>query len=284
MDSLSFTKEAWGQYKMTKRQALKAFRAIEFFAGSGLVTKALAPYFNVVWANDISERKAAVYVGNHGKNHFCLQDIRNVNGGRLPDCVLAWASFPCQDLSLAGKTEGIHAARSGLVWEWLRTVDELRAPPPLLVAENVQGLVSSQNGRHYAALHRALTERGYNVGAILLDAVRFVPQSRPRIFVVAVRKDVPISSSVTTPAPTWVHASKSLVEVGSSLQNWIWWHMPEPKSRKTRLEDVIEQDAVFPAEEWQKHNLEMIPSRHIEAFLLNPAGVAAGDRRIRNHR
>ncbi|MGA8147953.1 MAG: DNA cytosine methyltransferase [Gallionellaceae bacterium] len=84
------------------RAAKPAF--LEFFAGSGLVAYALQSYFKAVWANDICKKKAAVYTANHGQQHFLRGSISNVNGRDLPDAKLSWASFPCQDLSLAGLT------------------------------------------------------------------------------------------------------------------------------------------------------------------------------------
>ena len=74
----------------------------EFFAGSGLVAYGLKGMFAPIWANDISEQKAAVYEANFGCEHFELGDIKDVNGRDLPFAHLSWASFPCQDLSLAG--------------------------------------------------------------------------------------------------------------------------------------------------------------------------------------
>ncbi len=93
---------------------------LEFFAGSGLVTQGLKDHFRAAWANDICDKKAAVYTANHGAKHFHLGSIADIEGAALPNASLAWASFPCQDLSLAGLTEGIHGARSGLVWECAR--------------------------------------------------------------------------------------------------------------------------------------------------------------------
>ena len=87
----------------------------EFFAGSGLVAYGLKDMFAPVWANDISEQKAAVYEANFGDEHFVLDDIKTVSGSDIPYAHLSWASFPCQDLSLAGNMGGIHASRSGLV-------------------------------------------------------------------------------------------------------------------------------------------------------------------------
>ncbi len=154
----------------------------EFFAGSGLVAYGLQGMFEPVWANDISKQKAAVYEANFGSKNFLLDDIKNVNGSNLPFAHLSWASFPCQDLSLAGSIGGIHAARSGLVWEWLRVLDEMVKRPKVLLLENVAGLLSTNGGNNYRILHTALVERGYKCGAILLNASHFVPQSRPRVF------------------------------------------------------------------------------------------------------
>jgi len=155
------------------------WRMHEFFAGSGLVAYGLKGLFAPVWANDISEQKAAVYEANFGSEYFDLDDIKNVKGEDLPFANLSWASFPCQDLSLAGSLGGIHASRSGLVWAWLRVLDEMKEPPKIILIENVVGLLSTNNGDNYRVLHMALTERDYCCGAIVLNASHFVPQSRP---------------------------------------------------------------------------------------------------------
>jgi DNA (cytosine-5)-methyltransferase 1 len=93
----------------------------EFFAGSGLVAYGLKGMFRPVWSNDICSKKAAVYEANFENAHFVLDDIKNISGRTLPQAHLSWASFPCQDLSLAGSIGGIDAKRSGLVWEWLES-------------------------------------------------------------------------------------------------------------------------------------------------------------------
>ena len=127
----------------------------EFFAGSGLVAYGLKGMFAPVWANDISEQKAAVYEANFGNEYFELGDIKDIKGESLPVAHLSWASFPCQDLSLAGSLGGIHASRSGLVWEWLRILDEMSDKPKILLLENVSGLLSTNGGNNYRTLHMA---------------------------------------------------------------------------------------------------------------------------------
>lgn len=156
----SLTPHSWTH----ERGAIPTY--LEFFAGSGLVAEALRSFFKPLWANDICEKKAAVYSANHGSKHFHLGSIGDVAGSDLPASDMAWASFPCQDLSLAGMIEGIHGARSGLVWQWLRVIDEMPRRPPVLIAENVAGLVSVEGGSHYRLLHKALVERGYKVDTV----------------------------------------------------------------------------------------------------------------------
>ena len=121
------------------------FTALDFFAGSGLVRLGLEPEFQTLWANDNCTKKRAVYVANNPPGEFHLGSIQHVKGVDLPAADLAWASFPCQDLSLAGDLNGMETGtRSGLFWEWTRVIEELdecQKRPPILVAENVVGFV-----------------------------------------------------------------------------------------------------------------------------------------------
>ena len=88
------------------------------------------PFFQWVWANDIDQNKAEVYKANHAKRIFHLGPVQEVSGTNLPKVTLSWASFPCQDISLAGNLGGLASARSGLVWQWLRVVDQMTQKPP----------------------------------------------------------------------------------------------------------------------------------------------------------
>jgi DNA (cytosine-5)-methyltransferase 1 len=94
--------------------------------------------------------------------------------------------FPCQDLSVAGKRRGmVEGTRSGLAFSFLALAERYR--PPIILLENVPGLLSSHGGRDMAALLGALVELGYGVGYRVLDARHFgVPQRRRRVFIVGV--------------------------------------------------------------------------------------------------
>ena len=256
---------------------------LEFFAGSGLVAKGLERYFQPVWANDVSAKKAAVYVANHGLQAFHLGSIADVSGHDLPQATLSWASFPCQDLSLAGLNGGIRAQRSGLVWQWLRAMDEMPQRPPLLVAENVTGLLSSEGGAHYHVLHKALRERGYAVGAVVLDALHWVPQSRQRVFVVAVQEGVHLPAALVDVAPNWMHPP-FLVNAVSGLDEFIFWKMPVPAKRKCTLADLMEPGAPLDETAASTRKLELIPEAHRAKLAQQAEMVAPGYRRTRNGR
>lgn len=258
---------------------------LDFFAGSGLVTEALKPYFVAVWANDICPKKAAVYRANHPHQRFHLGSIGAIRGDALPHALLSWASFPCQDLSLAGNQEGIASTRSGLVWDWLRVMDEMPQRPSIVVAENVAGLVSTNDGKHYRCLHIALVERGYRVGALLIDTIHWTPQSRPRIFVVGVKQSVDVTA-LHDHTPGWAH-SRTLRKAADKLPNWIWWRLPTPARRALSLAALIDFHA--PADDPLRtaHNLSLLPPSH-RARLINALRrgeqVIPGYKRTRNGR
>lgn len=256
---------------------------LDFFAGSGLVSLALRPFFREVWANDICPRKAAVFRANHPDAPFAPGSVTEVRGESLPPAVLSWASFPCQDLSLAGNGEGIRARRSGLVWEWLRVMDEMPKRPPLLAMENVAGLVSSKDGAHYRELHAALVRRGYRVGALLLDAARWLPQSRPRIFVVAVDARAVVPPELLALRPGWAHPP-AVGKAAAGLDDWLWWRLPEPERQAPSLARLVDFDLPCHDEATSRRNLAMVPPAHRR--MLDECGLAAvpGYKRTRQGR
>ena len=207
----------------------------------------LEPFFTTVWANDNCEKTAAIYTAN-ASTQIRIGSITDVTGGSLPSADLSWASFPCQDLSLAGNLTGIReGTRSGLFWEWVRVLDELDAAGkrvPVLAAENVVGFVVAHGGQDFRRAYQALRERRYKVGALVIDARHFVPQSRPRAFLVAVDEAIDISG-LTQPAPSAPFHSDGLIHAAVALgdSNWIWWSLPLPTAARPQLVDIIERDA-----------------------------------------
>ena len=219
----------------------------EFFAGGGMARAGLGAGWRCLFANDFDPRKAASYRANWGDAEMLCGDIHALSPADLPDHAdLAWASFPCQDLSLAGGGAGLAGARSGAFWGFHALIDGLRGehrPPGLLVLENVEGALTSKGGRDFEALCAALARLGYVFGALMLDAERFLPQSRPRVFFVAAREELP-SAPLATPGPgPWT--TESLRRAQAMLPaplaaRWRWWRLPEAPARRVVLRDLIQ--------------------------------------------
>ena len=174
---------------MADLHAPKSF--CEFFAGIGLVGAALRPSgWACVYANDIEPRKRELYEAHFGPApHYKLTDVwdtERVVGDIAGRPFLATASFPCTDLSLAGHWRGLAGAESSAYFGFVKVLDALGdRRPPLVLLENVPGFLTANGGRDFPAAVRLLGELGYWVDAFILDAKRFVPQSRPRLFIVA---------------------------------------------------------------------------------------------------
>lgn len=112
-----------------------------------------------------------------------IEDVGDVIGEDLLEADILTAGFPCQNLSIAGKREGLKGKRSGLFWEIFRTLRERQVP--WIVLENVPGLLSSNKGRDFYIVIKALEELGYHTSWRVLDSRWFgVAQRRRRVFIV----------------------------------------------------------------------------------------------------
>lgn len=148
-------------------------RAAEFFAGIGLVRLALENQgWEVVFANDIDPKKAEMYCHNWPENdHLVVGDIHDLSASDIPDCELFTASFPCNDLSIAGRWEGLSGKESSAFWGLIDLLDDLGSrKPPLILLENVVGFLMRNKGSDFEKALLALNKRGYNVDAFILNA------------------------------------------------------------------------------------------------------------------
>ena len=235
-------------------------RFYEFFAGGGMARAGLGPGWSCTFANDIDPKKAACYVRNWGGEDLNVADVSTVRSDELPDTAdLARASFPCQDLSLAGSGRGLRGQRSGTFWPFWKLMTELvdggRAPK-MIVLENVCGALNSHQGRDFATIGTAIAHAGYRFGALVVDAIDFVPQSRPRLFIIAVHGDQEVPAHViqsttddmlTSPEPGDKWRTKALRHAYGRLpeaarMQWIWWRLPVPPVRNTVFADLVEDE------------------------------------------
>ena len=223
----------------------------EFFAGGGMARGGLGARWRCLFANDFDYKKSRIYHKNWGIDVLKTEDVRRLAVRDLPGhSDLAWASFPCQDLSLAGGGAGLKGDRSGTFWPFWKLVKGLvaeRREPGMIVLENVCGTLTSHGGKDFAAICAALREGGYRCGALVVDAALFVPQSRPRLFIVAARKNIEIPSELSCDGPSGPWHTRALRAAHGKLApadqaNWIWWSLPKPSPRRTLFADLVEDD------------------------------------------
>ena len=223
---------------------------VEFFAGGGFARLGLGAAWKCVLANDVSPEKAATYRANYGAGELRLQDIRTLAPSDIPVADLWWASFPCQDHSSAGLRVGFEGDKGSLVFEITRLLDAALAAgtgPRLIAMENVTGFVRTAGGRDFVALVTALTSAGFRVGAVMADANDFLPQSRQRVLLIAVRDGTEIPGGMITSRPDPASHPKVLVTAATAFpasvaKRWVWWRLPRPMPHRLQLADMLDPD------------------------------------------
>jgi len=222
----------------------------EFFAGGGMARQGLGPAWTCLFANDFDFKKGLAYQANFGSDELKVADIRTLGPSDLPGVAdLMWGSFPCQDLSLAGVGAGLKGERSGTFypfWDVVRGLHAEGRAPKLIALENVCGTLTSHGGKDFEAICRTFADAGYRCGALVINADLFVPQSRPRLFVIGVRADVQIDQALLSPEPLDPFHTRALRRAVEALppaiqDNMLWWNVPTPGHRVRTFADEIEE-------------------------------------------
>ena len=117
------TKHAFRATMASRRT--QSYYFYEFFAGGGMARAGLGTGWRCLFANDFDRKKGRIYRENWGDDELKTADVGSLTTNDLPGMAdLVWASFPCQDLSLAGGGAGLRGDRSGTFWPFWN----LRAP------------------------------------------------------------------------------------------------------------------------------------------------------------
>ncbi len=274
-------------------------RFAEFFSGIGLVREAIEPLgWTCAFANDIAVDKAHMYAARFGADHVVVDDINNLSLADLPDDLdLLTASFPCIDLSLAGNRKGLAGEHSGAIWPFLDLAANLvseRTPPQALLLENVPGFVTSHGGRDLEAVCARIGQLGYLIDLVVVDAKWFTPQSRPRLFAIALRQDL-----IAQPLPPTGEVSRvrtaSIRRFQDSHQHipFLEIGLPEPPHAAPQrlvhaLEHVSSEDDSWWPDAQVQSLIDAMHPRHAmrvgELVLGKRDGVATMYRRVRQGR
>jgi DNA (cytosine-5)-methyltransferase 1 len=236
--------------------------------------------WRIVWANDIDQDKMTMYRGhfNNDSAHFHLGDIHQLTPDAIPTVELATASFPCNDLSLAGARKGLAGQHSGAFWGFISAIRGMgQRRPPLVMLENVAGFLTSHGGHDFQHACLALNDLGYAVDALMIDASLFVPQSRLRMFLIGVQDATTRLRVAETPSfyqsqcrpPALADFILCHPEIRWSLRQ-----LPEIPTRQTQLADVLENLPPASPHWWSRQRAEYLLSQ------MSPKHRAIADRMI----
>ena len=217
---------------------------IKLFAGIGLVHKALEPFgWQAVLANDNDPRKVRAYRANFPDVPFDEGDVRLLDLCAFPTPRLVTASFPCIDLSQAGNRQGLNGEHSSLVRTFLQMVALLTKAakkPEFLLLENVPNLLSIHNGAALEEILRTLAELRYGFDVVQVDAKHFTPQSRNRVFIVAVDLERhPLKERAFPNDHLRRHKLAEAFRKNPGLP-WFFFDFPHLPTRQLSLCDVLE--------------------------------------------
>lgn len=175
---------------ISKREDIKF---IDLFAGIGGMRLAFeSAGARCVFTSEWDKFAVQTYVANHGTKHPIFGDIRQVDPKKVPNHDILVAGFPCQPFSLAGvskknslgRSHGFADETQGTLFFYIAEILRVKKPKAF-VLENVKNLVSHDHGNTFRVIQRVLVEDlGYNISFKVIDAAKFVPQHRERIFIV----------------------------------------------------------------------------------------------------
>jgi DNA (cytosine-5)-methyltransferase 1 len=244
--------------------------AADFFAGIGLATMGLIKQeWQVKYTLDYSNQKQQIYEGYFGGGHYHLKDIRQTCGIEIPKVTLAYASFPCTSVSVAGSRSGLSFGESSTFWDFVRIIGEMgKLPsvgkPPFVLIENVAGFLTSGCGKDLIAALKALNDFGYVVDIFVIDAAHFVPQSRTRLFILGnlfglsqnrdeLEQIISQSNHVRTQKVNDFIADNPTIK-------WSLRNLPDLPQRTINLADIVDQTEEW----WTKERTEYLFNQMFE--------------------
>ncbi|MBE9061936.1 DNA cytosine methyltransferase [cf. Phormidesmis sp. LEGE 11477] len=238
----------------------------EYFAGIGLVRLGLERAgWNIIFANDWAREKFDMYAAyfQEAEDHYTLENVFDLCQANVPPSLLATASFPCIDLSLAGNQNGLSGHHSSAFWGFIEALKRQQSRPPLVMLENVGGWLTSNQGKDFRLTIEALNRLGYACDVFAVDAARFVPQSRLRVFVVGVQTAEPSDDLLTLARRPTSLKTKSLDRAIASNQDLLWNFLnipPLPDGLARPLDSIVEDISEVDERWWAASEVE----RHLQ--------------------
>lgn len=145
-----------------------------------------------LYSCEIDKDCERTYNSNFSSN-FDHSDINTINENDFPYVDILCAGFPCQPFSIAGKQKGFEDPRGNIVFK-ISSIAKA-SKPKIIFLENVSNLLKMDSGKAFQLIKNSIENAGYTLFSDILDSSNFgIPQTRPRIYLVAIRRDLSSSN------------------------------------------------------------------------------------------
>lgn len=165
------------------------YKVASLFAGVGGIDLGFQNAgFRIEWANEIDSKACKTYNSNF-KHRIICDDIKNLDGTKLPKVDILTGGFPCQAFSIAGYRKGLEDERGTLIFELLRISKEVK--PRILFLENVKNIISHNKGQTFNDILEAIQDMGYKTKYKVLNTCEYsnIPQNRERVYILCFQND-----------------------------------------------------------------------------------------------
>ena len=226
---------------------------------------------------------------------FVLGDVHKLEADAVPTVALATASFPCNDLSLAGARKGLAGEQSSAFWGFIEVLTKMgKRRPPMVLLENVPGFLTSNDGNDFRDALLALNRLGYAVDSFIIDAARFVPQSRQRLFVVGTKNK---TTSELNDTPKFYQSECRPAALADFILwnpeiNWAIRQLPPLPLLSPKLTDIILDLSPNSKAWWSRERCDYLLNQMSQKHRTQAEAMMAGNtisygtvfRRVRNNK
>ena len=233
--------------RYTLNQPVRLFESFSGIGTQAMALKRLGVEIEHVGISEIDKHAIASYMAIHGdvKNYGNIMEIKGSDLGEID--LFTW-SFPCTDLSKAGKQKGLDGTRSGLGYQVIRIIGEMAVKPKVLLMENVPDLLSEKFKEGWREMYHEIEKLGYSNYVEVLNAKNYgVAQNRDRVFMVSILGDYSYTF------PRWVKLEKRLKDYLEDEVDEKYYLSEEHinkikawKSQQNTLDNILSEDDICP--------------------------------------
>lgn len=221
------------------------YRVASLFAGIGGICLGFKQAgFEVIWANEYDPAACRTYRHNFGYSYLTEADICQVKSESIPDFDVLVGGFPCQPFSIAGRQKGFGDKRGNMFFEITRIMDAKR--PKVVFLENVPNLMEHDDGKTFLVIYNSLVQFGYSIYYKVMSADEYgnLPQTRKRIYIVAVRDDI-ANKIYHHPEPLELTCSANDIVKRNVKKNDIYYYSKNSKMYAYLKANVTDKTAIY---------------------------------------